>query len=72
MSREDDCPLLPDCIPEWSSEVPQGREGQSVHTPASATSSSAVLLVLPAFPSGHRQEKEATRSMQVDPGVQEA
>lgn len=26
----------------------------------------------PALPSGHMQEKEATRSMQVDPGVQEA
>lgn len=35
-------------------------------------SSSVILLALPAFPSGHKQEKEATRSMQVDPGVQEA
>lgn len=35
-------------------------------------SSSVLLPALPAFPSGHIQEKEATRSMQVEPGVQEA
>lgn len=34
--------------------------------------SRAALPAVPAFPSGHMHEKEATRSIQVDPGVQEA
>lgn len=44
----------------------------NIHPPLFGFKVTAQMLDLPAFPSGHKQEKEATRSMQVEPLVQEA